>query len=183
MSDPTELDFHPALVNFTMGAIERGEAHAWRRARWLIVAGIAIGWSIGASAETIDGASIRVIDGDTVALPCDPVRGIYPGCAEKIRLEAIDAPEVAGHQRCEAELAPAYRAKARLAEMLAGHAAEITRTGRDRYGRTLGRIETEQGDVAERLLAEGLALPWAPGRAAWAERCRHWCPGVPRCEE
>lgn len=25
-------------------------------------------------------------------------------------------------------------------------------------------------------------IPYAPGRAAWADRCRYWCPGAPRCE-
>lgn len=135
-----------------------------------------------ARAETIDGARIIILDGDTVALPCDPARGIYPGCAEKIRLEGIDAPE-SYHPRCEAELAPALAAKARLGALIRGRPVVITRTGKDRYGRTLGHLTADGRSVEETLLAEGLALPWASGRAAWADRCRHWCPGAARCEE
>lgn len=72
----------------------REAARIWRPlAIAALVVGIAIGFATGrASAETIDGAAIRVIDGDTVALPCASERGIYPGCAERIRLDAIDAP-------------------------------------------------------------------------------------------
>lgn len=135
-----------------------------------------------ARAETIDGDRIAIIDGDTVALPCDPTRGIYPGCSERVRLEGIDAPE-SYRPRCEAERAPALAAKARLAELLRGKAVTITRVGRDRYGRTLGHLAAGDIEVEAALLAERLVLPYAPGRAAWADRCRHWCPGAPRCEE
>jgi endonuclease YncB( thermonuclease family) len=42
------------------------------------------------TAETIDGDRIIIVDGDTVALPCEvPAQG----CAEKIRFVDIDAPE------------------------------------------------------------------------------------------
>lgn len=163
----------------------------WRRGflrGWLIgLTSSIIGMMVGlvfdrAHAETIDGDRITLIDGDTVALPCDPARGIYPGCSEHIRLVGIDAPETF-RARCDAEREVGYRAKAKLAELLRGHAVEITRTGRDRYGRTLAHLATEAGDVEPPMLAGGLATPYTPGRAAWAERCRHWCPGAPRCEE
>lgn len=167
------------------------EQSGWQSAttlwRWIaiaaMVAGVALGVAAGrAHAETVDGDRIMVIDGDTVALPCDPAKGIYPGCAERIRLEGIDAPET-WQPRCEAERIRGYEAKAKLVELLRGHEVEVTRIDRDRYGRTLARLEADGIDVEGPMLASGHAVVWAPGRAAWADRCRHWCPGAPRCEE
>jgi len=50
-------------------------------------------------------------------------------------------------------------------------------TGRvlDPFRRTLGTLLTAEGDVPARLLAEGLVLPWHPGRAAHDARARTWC--------
>lgn len=45
------------------------------------------------------------------------------------------------------------------------------------------RLTVDGTDVDTAMLATGLAIPYAPGRAAWATRCRHWCPSAPRCEE
>ena len=136
-----------------------------------------------ARAETIDGDRITIIDGDTVALPCDPARGVYPGCGERIRLVGIDAPETGTRARCEAEAVAGLEAKAAVAGLIRGRPVEITRTGVDRYGRTLARLTAGGIDVDAAMLAAGAAIPYAPGRAAWADRCRHWCPGAPRCEE
>lgn len=136
-----------------------------------------------AHGETIDGDRIAVIDGDTIALPCDPVRGIYPGCAERIRLVGIDAPEVGSHARCPAEVTAGLAAKATLADLIRGRLVEVTRTGTDKYRRTLARLTVDGSDVDAAMLAAGAALPYRPGPAAWADRCRHWCPGVQRCEE
>lgn len=185
--DPTELDLDPINTAFLM-MFDDGYATAWRIARWAIggalAAGIAIGWTIGhAHAETVDGDRIRIIDGDTVALPCDPARGIYPGCSERVRLVGIDAPEVGTHARCEAEGIAGLAAKATLARLIRGGPVEITRTGTDKYHRTLARLTADGTDVDTTMLAAGAAIPYADGRAAWADRCRHWCPGAPRCEE
>ena len=123
-----------------------------------------------AAAETIDGARIYIIDGDTVRLPG----------GEIVRLYAIDAPET-GRARCEAEIAAGLRAKARLHALLTGQSVEIVRgepgTGRqrDRYGRTLGALVTPSGDVAQVLIAEGHAAPWRAGPAAAQERAATWC--------
>lgn len=145
--------------------------------------GLGIVFETSAGPETIDGDRIRIIDGDTVALPCDPARGIYPGCSERIRLVGIDAPETGTHARCEAEAVAGLEAKATLARLIRGHLVEITRTGVDRYRRTLARLTVDGRDVDAALLAAGAAIPYAPGRTAWADRCRHWCPSAPRCEE
>lgn len=153
--------------------------------RWLIVAllaTIALRLSC-ARAETIDGDRITILDGDTVTLPCEAAKGIYPGCAERLRLVGIDAPETGSRARCDAEAAAGLAARAALADLIRGHAIEITRTGRDRYGRTLARLAANGTDVDTAMLATGLAIPYTPGRPAWAARCRHWCPSAPRCEE
>lgn len=146
---------------------------------WLV--GTATG-VIYAHAETVDGNRVTIVDGDTVALPCDPARGIYPGCAERIRLEGIDAPET-HRARCDAERVAGLVAKEALATLLRGRQVEITRTGRDRYGRTLARLSAGGRSVDKEMLAAGVAIPYRPSRAAWADRCRHWCPEAPRCEE
>jgi endonuclease YncB( thermonuclease family) len=127
-----------------------------------------------ARSETIAGDRIVIIDGDTVTLPCDPVHGVYPGCAERVRLVGIDAPETY-RPRCDAERGVGLKAKAALATALRGQPVTIERTGRDGYGRTLGRLITPSGNVEAPLLASGLAIPYEPGREAWQRRLEHWC--------
>ncbi|WP_332117267.1 thermonuclease family protein [Azorhizobium caulinodans] len=122
---------------------------------------LAVGLAL-AAASPIDGARLRVIDGDTVALG-----------SEHIRLLDIDAPEIS-HPRCPAETPAAAAALDRLAQLLRGPAV-IERHGKDRYGRTLARISVNGRDVGARLLAEGFAIRWKPGRDAWDARAAHWC--------
>ncbi|MGO4336762.1 hypothetical protein AB4037_17805 [Labrys sp. KB_33_2] len=59
-----------------------------------------------ATYEPVDGSRIVVLDGDTVALPCKkPGRG----CAERVRLRDIDAPEVStpiAQRACSRALRP-----------------------------------------------------------------------------
>lgn len=145
--------------------------------------GLGIVFVARSHAETIDGDRIRIVDGDTVALPCDPARGIYPGCAERVRLVGIDAPGTGTRARCEAEAVAGLEAKAALAGLIRSRLVEVTRVGVDRYRRTLARLTAGGTDVDVAMLATGAAIPYAPGRAAWGLRCRHWCPSAPRCEE
>lgn len=93
-----------------------------------------------------------VVDGDTVW---------WNG--EKIRIADIDAPEING--RCARERDLAVAARTRLVQLLGARPVTITRTGTDRYGRTLARM----GNVGERLIAEGLATRW-PRRRDWCAR-------------
>ncbi len=126
--------------------------------------------ALPASAETIDGNTIVIIDGDTVALPCSP----RPCKSERVRLVDIDAPEMF-RTRCEAESIAGFEAKERLAELLRGQKVEIERKGKDRYRRTLARLSVEGHDIGAMLMREGHAISWKPGRAAWEARLRHWC--------
>lgn len=92
-----------------------------------------------------------VVDGDTVWIN-----------REKIRLLDIDAPEMQG--RCPAERALAIRARDRLVVLLRARDVKIERDGKDRYGRTLARID----DVGAQLVREGLARRWGD-RRGWCD--------------
>ena len=118
-----------------------------------------------AIAETVDGALIRVIDGDTVEL-----------AGQRIRLIEPDAPEIS-KPRCNTELAKGLLASGRLRQLLKG-AVRIERSGRtDRYRRTLASLVSLEGNVADILIREGLAIPYKPGLEAYQQRAAHWCPG------
>lgn len=131
------------------------------RARLILAAALAA--ILVSPALALDGNRIRVIDGDTVALG-----------AERIRLVDIDAPEIA-HPRCPAELQRGLKARDRLAALLRGRDVQITRDGRDRYGRTLATLTVAGRSVGAVLISEGFAVQWEPGRAAYAARLRYWC--------
>lgn len=83
---------------------------------------------------------------------------------EKIRLSAIDAPEMEG--ACPLERAQAQRATWRLQKLLGSGPILIERKGRDRYGRTLARVTVGGADIGSLLVSEGLARPWPP-KARW----------------
>jgi len=100
-------------------------------------------------------AEVRVVDGDTISLG-----------REKIRIVGIDAPEMKG--ACTNEIVLARAAKAKLAELLGGRTIVIAREGRDRYRRTLARVEADGRDVGKVLMAEGLARKWV----------KNWRPGL-----
>jgi hypothetical protein len=103
------------------------------------------------------GASIRVVDGDTFWLG-----------GEKIRIADIDTPEVAA--RCPEEAELAGRATRRLETLLREapfELAQVAGRDEDRYGRKL-RIVTRGGrSVGDMLVAEGLARTWTGRREPW----------------
>lgn len=95
-----------------------------------------------------------VVDGDTLWLD-----------AEKIRLDSMNAPEVKG--QCDRERDLAARATRRLSELLSASAFSVSRSGIDRYGRTLARVTIESRDVGMILVNEGLAHPWQGLKRGW----------------
>ncbi|MBN8535402.1 MAG: thermonuclease family protein [Rhizobiales bacterium] len=123
-------------------------------------------------AEELTGR-LHAIDGDTVWHYATP-----RAAPEKIRLLDIDAPE-SSRSACEREFIAGLRAKARLAELLLARPVRIERCDRhgqdceDRFGRTLARIHTREGEIGAILLREGLALKYEAGRKA--TRNAHWC--------
>ncbi|MEM6384283.1 MAG: thermonuclease family protein [Pseudomonadota bacterium] len=96
-----------------------------------------------------------VIDGDSV---------LFRG--EQLRLERIDAPEIADAQ-CENEEILALQARDRLSVALSNTPFRVVRYEDDRYGRTLARLRTEDGWISSVLVDEGLAHWWDTGRG--------WC--------
>lgn len=98
----------------------------------------------------------NVVDGDTIR-----VNG------ERVRIMGLDAPEMEG--RCPAEKEAARRARARMAELVAG-GVTLRPHGRDRYRRLLAVVQDSRGrDVAALMIREGLARPYG------GERRQGWC--------
>lgn len=111
---------------------------------------------------------VVVIDGDTLRID-----------GETIRLETIDTPEMPPRAECWAEARLAHEARRELEAAISGWVAPvITRSGRDRYGRTLARVSFDGGatEVGEHLVAKGVAVPWT-GRQ-W-----DWCGAITDAEE
>lgn len=100
---------------------------------------------------------LNVHDGDTIRT-C---------MGERIRIENIDAPEMAGSPKCESsrrrgwcDYALAEESRDALAAMLKSGAVRVTRHGEDRYGRTLARVTVNGRDVGEELIARHFARRW-----------------------
>ena len=98
-----------------------------------------------------------IVDGDTFWLD-----------GEKYRIANIDTPEIKG--KCADEQTVAIRARQRLLTMVDGRSIRIKVTGKDRYSRTLVLVADADGDIGDRLVAEGLAEVWG---GAFID----WCPG------
>lgn len=87
---------------------------------------------------------------------------------ERIRIENIDAPELADSPKCEGfraahawcDDALAVKSRDKLKEFLAQGSIEVSRHGHDKYGRTLARVAVGGRDAGEFLVSEGLARRW-----------------------
>ncbi len=117
------------------------------------IAGAAAVWLLLAAGAAADARIVGqpgVIDGDGLAF--GPVA---------VRLHGIDAAEIG--QRCALARGGTWgcdeAAAERLAELVAGHSVECEPLDRDAYGRVVARCSAGGVDVAEALVAEGLA--WA----------------------
>jgi len=95
------------------------------------------------------------VDGDTVW---------YKG--EKIRLVGIDAPEVS-NPSCNREAALGRKATRRLSQILSRQKFTLMRSGKDRYGRTLGNFLMGGQPAGNLLVQEGLAKRYRGGKARW----------------
>lgn len=110
-----------------------------------------------ATAMPICGKGLRVncvVDGDTVWIE-----------REKIRLLGIDTPELSQPQ-CVQEALWAAESRDRLAQILDSRVT-IEREGQDRYGRTLARLYTPNGEAGDILVKEGFARAWTGRREPW----------------
>jgi endonuclease YncB( thermonuclease family) len=114
----------------------------WRRAMLLGCCAFVIAIS-AVGAEPIAYRVVSVHDGDTLTvLDASNVQ-------HKVRLHGIDAPE---------RRQPfGTKARERLAELTHGKSVRVLPVDRDRYGRTVARIEVEGQDVNRQMIADGLA--------------------------
>jgi endonuclease YncB( thermonuclease family) len=126
-----------------------------------------------AEPHTFTGKAVSVQDGDTLHVLDDAKH------EHTIRLDGIDAPE--------RKQAFGTVARDRLAEITKGKPVTVQAGKRDKYGRTVARIEVEGQDVNRQMVVEGLAWHYtrysddatlaeaegearAAGRGLWADR-------------
>lgn len=127
-----------------------------------------------ADTKIMTGKVVSIADGDTLTLLVDRRQ-------TKIRLEGIDAPEKGQPYGDEA--------KQELGRLMFGKAVKVATTGKDRYGRTLGRVFIGDTDVNVHLVRQGLAWwsrkypddpnPKAPEDAARREGRGRWADPSP----
>lgn len=92
---------------------------------------------------TFTGKVIGIKDGDTFEV-------LYDNEPERVRLAEIDCPEKAQ--------AFGTKAKQYASDLCFGKTVTVTNTGRDRYGRIVGKVVTEDGiNVNEELVKAGFA--------------------------
>lgn len=125
-----------------------------RAKRKIVVIALAF-LAVPAAAQPLERVA-RAIDGDTLTL----------STGEVIRIQNIDAPEI--HPcHCPHECALGTEAQ-RWLHSLTINGVALTRTGRDRYRRTLALVRTADGaDIGHELIARGLARPWTGRRQPW----------------
>jgi micrococcal nuclease len=125
------------------------------------------------AAETLPGpyrAEVeRVVDGDTLAVRVAVWLGLE--VSVRIRIRGIDAPEL--RARCPQEREMAEAAAAHLAALVGEGPVALTNiAGGKFYGRVIADVASaEARDLAEAMLAPGLARPYDGGRR------EGWCDG------
>lgn len=106
--------------------------------------------------RTVSGQQLYVIDGDTFDIN-----------GTRIRIAGIDAPET-HPSRCPEEARLGQAATEKLAELLRGTPLWISGTRTDRYGREVRTVRVAGVDVADTMIAAGLARNYDGGkRQAW----------------
>jgi endonuclease YncB( thermonuclease family) len=119
----------------------------------VILAALACLPAAAAEPHTFTGKAVSVHDGDTLHVLDDAKH------EHTIRLDGIDAPE--------RKQAFGTVARDRLAEITKGKLVTVQAGKRDKYGRTVARINVEGQDVNQQMVAEGLA--WHYKRYSKAE--------------
>lgn len=92
--------------------------------------------------EKLSGKVVGITDGDTISVLIDKE-------SIKVRLEGIDAPE-SGQSYGK-------KSKQALSEMVFEKSVTVNKTGKDRYGRTLGVVIVDELDVNAWMIEEGWA--------------------------
>jgi len=86
---------------------------------------------------------VRVIDGDTFVMPD----------GEKVRIRGVDTPELRSKDAAKKRVA--FEAQRELAKILNG-GFTLSRTGKDKYGRTVADVQLRKSDAAKELIERGL---------------------------
>src|SRR3569623_29714 len=94
------------------------------------------------SAATLQGKVVHIADGDTLTVMVDHKQ-------VKIRLAEIDAPESRQDY--------GQRAKQALGNLVSGKVVLVDDEGKDRYGRTIGRVHLGGVDVNADMVSTGFA--------------------------
>jgi micrococcal nuclease len=115
------------------------------------------------SGEVVNIGALRVVDGDTVVIG-----------RERVRISNLDAPEMTGRSRCALEAKLALDAKDMMKDELFGSHKTVVlvrdvRRPRDKYGRTLAHLTVNGVDVADGLIAKGVARPWRGRSSNWCD--------------
>ncbi len=105
---------------------------------------LAVGFALAIPAHAADttGLVVSVPDGDTLTV-------LVGKQQVKVRLAEIDAPEL--------RQAFGNRSKQSLAELCFQERAKIQQIARDRYGRSVGKVECRTVDAAAHQVATGMA--------------------------
>jgi endonuclease YncB( thermonuclease family) len=119
--------------------------------RRLLLFVAALAFALSSQAQVL-GHVVKVHDGDTLTVLVD-------GSELRVRLDGIDAPE----------LAQPYGRRSRdsLSELCGAKQALVTRRGKDRYGRTIGRVSCAGIDAGDEQVRRGMA--WVYVRYARAD--------------
>lgn len=107
---------------------------------------------------------ISAYDGDTMTLLLTLSPGLYR--ETKVRLAAVDTPEIQAQCPEEKDLAITARDLTRSA-LASATELRVTIHGIDRYGRWLATVTIDGTSLAATLLDRGLARPWSGRREGW----------------
>jgi len=94
------------------------------------------------SAQTLQGKVVHIADGDTLTVLVDDEQ-------VKVRLAEIDAPESRQDY--------GQRAKQALGNLVFGQVVTVDDEGKDRYGRTIGRVQLGDLNVNAEMVRTGYA--------------------------
>lgn len=110
---------------------------------------------------------IRVVDGDTLVVRATVWIG--QTVETSVRIDGIDTPEIRG--ACASERAAAQDARTALQKMSA-QGVLLSDIRVDKYGgRVIARVTGQQGDIAQWMITNGHARPYAgKTRAGWCAK-------------
>lgn len=132
----------------------------WQLQVAVLCSAAVLGTTIGAGSVALPDIASTAVGYSQPLGGCAAVDGDTLRCAgERIRLLAIDAPELPGHCRPGRDCAPGdpFASTASLRDAASGELT-IERVGEDRYGRTLARVSGAQGDLSCWQLRQGHAI-------------------------